>query len=166
MATLATFGSSAQESVIDTFQIQKIVTAIERSLASQKMSCRYLVRKYMHNETTVHYEFSLDTASWTVYKCAYLVRTVHRAGDTTYEKTSFFMDRDRMVAAECETKTNGELVAHSLAYLKETSETISVAYPQVLTKLKACTQGALQIIARELRTGIKDLKEWLQKERK
>jgi hypothetical protein len=163
LASLCAGLCKGQFTTTNTLKINAVVSAIDSAEKANATLSRYIVRKYMHNETKVDYEFLLDTSTQHIYKCDYVTRTLQNSKDTILEKFSFFVYSNQFVALRYQELQNNKVVNTQIFYLESDSGKVQKTYPVKGLGTKALTWDEINYKATELWLGAEALKEMLSK---
>ena len=148
-----------QTHAIDTLRAQKAIATID-SLKHVNIALRgIIVRKYLHNETTVNHEFFLDTVTQQIYRCAYIQLT-EDLHDTVLERSSFYVDGNNFIAVLFQRYQNGKEIFSEVNYLNMQNGEIQHIFPNPSSTF--FTSDDIKYQARDLWQGIESLKEWLR----
>jgi hypothetical protein len=152
-----------QEKVVDTVYVKQIITGIDTFHRGQSGIHHYIVRRYSHNETTVNFEYLLDTVSWNLYKAAYVAQTIISIGDTANRLVSFYLNQNRYVVAKVEVIKNSQVTDSTLFYLEMAGDSLVFLNTVKSAGTVSETKENLQSKAKELWLWATALKESLQR---
>ena len=163
LASLCTGLCKGQFTTTDSLKIKAVVSLVDSAEKSNVTLSRYIVRKYMHNETKVDYEFLLDTTTQEFYKCDYVSRTLQSSKDTTLEKLSFYVYSNQFVALKYQELQNSKESKAEIFYLVSDNGKVQNIYPVKGSGTKPLPLDEIKNKATELWLGAEALKELLSK---
>jgi hypothetical protein len=149
-----------QTIAMDTFRAKKAMARIDSLEHVTAALGDIIVRKYLHNETTVNHEFLLDTLSQQIYRCVY-IRLTEDLNDTVMERSSFYVDGNNFIAVMIQLYRNGKEIFSAVNYLSMQNGEIKNISPNPTSKIY--TSEDIKYQAKDLWPGIESLKEWFRR---
>ena len=153
--------SNAQTLGIDTSYANKIINTIDSLERFDSSLKTVILRKYMHNETTVNHVFLLDPVTLEFFKIAYVSLTVYGSSDSISEKKTFYIRKNRFVAVRAQKYRNSRIFDSLVIYVDDQYSNVRNTYP--INNRDGLSTNEINNMANDLRQSAESLKKWLRK---